>query len=89
MEPAKSLFFSWMACWRNKAAFTVYTLAWVVVFVGSGLVALLVASLLGDAQMLMAVLMPLVLMVTAMFFTSMLFTVKACFSASPSEQTLA
>jgi hypothetical protein len=89
IEPVKSLFFSWMACWRNKAAFTVYTLAWVVVFVGSGLVALLVASLLGDAQMLMTLLMPLVLMVTAMFFTSMLFTVKACFSASPSEQTLA
>jgi hypothetical protein len=89
IEPVKSLFFSWMACWRNKAAFTVYTLAWVVVFVGSGLVALLVASLLGDAQMLMAVLMPLALMVTAMFFTSMLFTVKACFSASTSDQDLA
>ena len=89
IEPVKSLFFSWMACWRNKAAFTVYTLAWVVVFAGSGLIALLVASLLGDAQMLMAVLMPLALMVTAMFFTSMLFTVKACFSASPSDQDLA
>jgi hypothetical protein len=89
IEPVKSLFFSWMACWRNKAAFTVYTLAWVVVFASSGLVALLVASLLGDAQMLMAVLMPLALMVTAMFFTSMLFTVKACFSASPPDQDLA
>jgi len=89
IEPVKSLFFSWMACWRNKAAFTVYTLAWVVIFVGAGLVALLVTSLLGDAQMMMAVLMPLALMVTAMFFTSMLFTVKACFSASASDQDLA
>lgn len=89
IEPAKSLFFSWMACWRNKAAFAVYTLAWVVVFVGAGLVALLATSLLGDAQMMMAILMPMVLMVTAMFFTSMLFTVKACFSASTSGQDLA
>jgi hypothetical protein len=89
IDPVKSLFFSWMACWRNKAAFTVYTLCWMAIFASSGLVALLVASLLGDAQMLMAVLMPLALMVTAMFFTSMLFTVKACFSASTTEQTLA
>ena len=89
IEPVKSLFFSWMACWRNKAAFTVYTLVWVCIFMGAGLTALLVASLLGDAQVLMSVLMPLALMVTAMFFTSMLFSVKACFSGSASEQQLA
>jgi hypothetical protein len=85
VEPAKSLFFSWMACWRNKAAFTVYTLTWLCIFMGSGLVALLVASVLGDAQMVMSILMPLALLVTAMFFTSMLFSVKACFSASASD----
>lgn len=89
IEPVKSLFFSWMACWRNKAAFAVYTLVWVIVFAAAGLVALLVASLMGDSQVLMAVLMPLALMVTAMFFTSMLFTVKACFSASASNEDLA
>lgn len=89
IEPAKSLFFSWMACWRNKAAFTVYALAWVCIFSGASLTALMVASVMGDAQLLMAILMPLALMVTAMFFTSMLFTVKACFSASNADQDLA
>jgi hypothetical protein len=89
IEPVKSLFFSWMACWRNKAAFTVYILVWVIVFALAGLVSLLVASLMGDSQMLLAVLMPLALMVTAMFFTSMLFSVKACYSASPASEDLA
>ena len=53
------------------------------VFMGAGMVALLVSSLLGNPQLLTAVLMPLVLMVAAMFFTSMLFTVRDCFTALP------
>lgn len=81
----KSLFFSWMACWRNLKAFGVYVLAWVGIFTGTGLVALLVASLLGNPQLMMAVLMPMALMVAAMFFTSMLFTVQDCFSLPPEE----
>ena len=89
IEPAKSVFFSWLACWRNKGAFLVYALVWALIFAGAGVMALIVTSVLGDTQGMMAVLKPLALMVTAMFFTSMLFTVKACFSASPPEQTLA
>lgn len=83
VSPVKSLFFSWMACWRNLKAFVVYLLTWSIVFMGAGAVALLVSSLTGNPQILMAVLMPLVLMVAAMFFTSMLFTVRDCFTALP------
>jgi hypothetical protein len=43
---------------------------------------LLIASLLGDPQLMMAVLMPMALMTAAMFFTSMLFTVQDCFRFS-------
>jgi hypothetical protein len=78
----KSLFFSWMACWRNKGAFVVYTLAWAALFGASAVLAMLAASLMGDVQMTLSILMPLALLVTAMFFTSMLFTVKDCFSAT-------
>jgi len=87
IPPLKSLFFSWMACWRNLAAFAVYLLVWTLVFLATGMLALAVAMLMGDPQLVMPVLMPLGLMVAAMFFTSMLFTVKDCFSAS--EQHLA
>lgn len=82
VPPVKSLFFSWMACWRNKAAFTVYVLVWAGVFGAAAMAALTVASVLGDAQMTLSILMPLALLVAAMFFTSMLFTVKDCFSVS-------
>ncbi len=83
INPTKSLFFSFVACWRNLKAFAVYLLVWIGIFTGSGILALLIASLLGDPQLMMAVLMPMALMVAAMFFTSMLFTVQDCFSASP------
>jgi len=83
VPPLKSLFFSWMGCWRNKGAFLVYSLAWMGLFAASATGALLAALVLGDAQMTPSILMPLGLLVAAMFFTSMLFTVKDCFSALP------
>ena len=82
ISPLKSLFFSWMGCWRNKAAFAVYLSVWAGVFALAGVLAVLAALLLGNAQQTFAILMPLALMVAAMFFTSVLFTVKDCFSAS-------
>jgi len=80
IEPVKSLFFSWMGCWRNKGAFTVYVAVWAAVFGSAAVTAMLVASLMGDPQMTLSIMMPLALLVAAMFFTSMLFTVKDCFS---------
>ena len=82
VAPVKSLFFSWMACWRNKAAFLVYAMVWAAVFGSAAVLAMLAATLMGDPQMTLSIMMPLALMVAAMFFTSMLFTVKDCFSAT-------
>jgi hypothetical protein len=82
VSPLKSLFFSWMGCWRNKGAFLVYSLVWGAVFGVAVVVSMVTSSLMGDPQMTLSVMMPLALMVAAMFFTSMLFTVKDCFSAS-------
>ena len=82
VPPVKSLFFSWMACWRNKGAFLVYVAVWAAVFGSAALLAMLVATLMGDAQMTLSIMMPLALLVAAMFFTSMLFTVKDCFSVT-------
>ncbi len=82
VPPLKSLFFSWMACWRNKAAFVVYTLVWAAVFAVAAIAAMVAASLIGNVQLTLSILMPLALLVAAMFFTSILFTVKDCFSAS-------
>jgi hypothetical protein len=80
MPAVKSLFFSFMACWRNLKAFTVYVIAWGVIFMSAGVVAMLIASLLGNPGLMMATFMPMALMVAAMFFTSMLFSVRDCFA---------
>jgi hypothetical protein len=80
VSPGKALFFSFVACWRNLRAFVAYALAWVLVFVATSVLSLLVASVLGNSDLMAAVFMPLALMVAAMFFTSMWFTVRDCFA---------
>jgi hypothetical protein len=80
LPAVKSLFFSFMACWRNLKAFTVYVFAWGVIFMLAGVLALLITSLMGSPDLMTAAFMPLALMVAAMFFTSMLFSVRDCFS---------
>jgi len=87
MPAGKSLFFSLMACWRNLKAFAVYVVVWLVVFLAAGTLSLLVTSLLGDPQLMMAVFMPMALMVAAMFFTSMLFSVRDCFSTDALDES--
>ena len=87
MPAIKSLFFSFVACWRNLKAFAVYVLVWGAVFMAAGTVSLLVSSLLGDPQLMMAVFMPVALMVAAMFFTSMLFSVRDCFATDVYDES--
>ena len=86
MPAVKSLFFSFMACWRNLKAFTVYVFAWGVIFMSAAVLAMLIASLLGNPGLMMAVFMPMALMVAAMFFTSMLFSVRDCFATDVDDQ---
>jgi hypothetical protein len=79
VAPVKSLFFSFVACWRNLRAFMVYVAVWFGLFIGVATVSMLATSLLGDPSLLMAILMPAGLMVAAMFFTSMVYSVRDCF----------
>jgi hypothetical protein len=79
VPPVKSMFFSLVASWRNFGAFTVYTLAWLGVFLAAGLVLLAVVSLIGEASMAETIMMPVALLMAAMFFTSVYFTVRDCF----------
>jgi hypothetical protein len=87
MPAVKSLFFSFVACWRNLKAFVVYVVAWAVIFLASGVLALLITSLMGNPQLMMATFMPLALMVAAMFFSSMLFSVRDCFATNVLDES--
>lgn len=81
VSPVKSLFFSLVACLRNVGAFTVYGLCWLGLFIAGALVVMLVAGLIGSADVAAAALVPLMLLMASMFFTSMYFTVHDCFIA--------
>ena len=87
ITPGKSLFFSLVACWRNKGAYTVFGLTWfTVVMVGGVLVQLI--ALLFSAPALMGVgILVLTLLTTSMFLTSIYFTFRDSFAVEPAEET--
>ena len=82
---AKALFFSTVACWRNKGAFVVYSLTWLAVFVLFALVANLVFGLIGRPQLVPFVAMPASLIFSTVFYASLYFTFADCFAPSPAE----
>ena len=82
VSPAKSLFFSLVACLRNFGAFLIFGLTWIFVFLGVGTAFGLVGGLLGGPEMARAVMMPAALLMAAMFSTSIYFTFLDCFVAT-------
>lgn len=87
VSPAKSLFFSMVACLRNFGAFVLYGAAWLAVFLGTGTVFGLIGGMLGGAGMARAVMMPMALLMAAMFSTSIYFTFRDSFVATPDGET--
>ena len=83
MDPAKSLFFSFMACYKNFGALTVFGLTWMGVFM-LGIVAVTVLSaLLGSPAFAGAAMFPVALIIFSMFFTSIYFTFRDSFEDTP------
>ena len=76
---AQSLFSSTLACWRNRAAFLVYGLAWSAAVVGFSVVAGSIFSLLGAAQLAALAAVPAGLVFSTVFYVSLLFTYQGCF----------
>jgi hypothetical protein len=85
VTPAKSLFFSMVACLKNFGAYAVYALTWLVVFLGVGTVFGLLGGLLGGPDMARAVMMPTALLMASMFSTSIYFTFLDSFGGTPPD----
>ena len=83
MSPVKSLFFSFMACYKNFGAFTVYGFAWMGIFMLTILGVTVLAALLGSPAFAGVAMFPIALIIFAMFFTSIYFTFRDSFEASP------
>jgi hypothetical protein len=89
VTPAKSLFFSVVACWRNLGALLVYGLGWMGVFLGVGTVLSLIGALAGGPALARAVMLPTALLMAAMFTSSIYFTFRDSFSADEEPQPAA
>jgi len=85
VSPAKSLFFSALACWANKGAFLFYFLSWLGVFFVASLALVLLATLLGGTRLLGFLVFPLAMVLSAMFFSSLYFTFRDSFVADEEQ----
>jgi len=79
VSPAKSLFFSMAACWKNKGAMVVYMGCWFVLFALASLVIVTIASALAGPQMIGALVAPLGMVLASMFFASIYATYRDSF----------
>lgn len=76
---AQSLFSSTIACWRNRGAFTVYSLTWFALLLG---VCLLLA-LTGSPAVITVGSMAMSLVFPTVFYASLYFTFADCFGFEP------
>jgi hypothetical protein len=89
MSPVKSLFFSFMACYKNFGAFTIYGFAWMAIFMLSLLIITVLAALLGSPAFAGVAMLPVALVMFAMFFTSIYFTFRDSFEQASDDELLA
>jgi len=79
VPPLKSMFFSLVACLRNFLAYLVFSVLWVGVMVLAMLLITTLSSLLGQPQLIGALMFPVLLLVASMFFSSLVFTYQSSF----------
>ena len=77
---AKSLFFSSVAVWRNKGAFTIYGIAWLGVWMLLAPLLTVAVALIGPERLAL-VATPLLLAYLTVFCASFWFTFADCFSS--------
>ena len=80
---AKSIFFSFMACWANWRAFAVFGLTWASIFLTTSVLLSLISMAFDDGQMSMVLMLPAMLMLAAMFFSSSYYSFRDCFISEP------
>ncbi|MBN9370339.1 MAG: hypothetical protein ABS53_01660 [Hydrogenophaga sp. SCN 70-13] len=85
VPPAKSLFFSLVACWSNRGAMLLFVAGWTVVFMLTGLLLGMLGSIVGGPEVMQVVVYPIVLFMASMFHTSLWFTVRDSFAFDAPE----
>jgi hypothetical protein len=83
VQPAKSLFFSAVACFRNMGAMLVFGFTWIGVFLVVGFLFSTIGRILGGDAAARSIMMPAVLLLVTMFSSSLYFTFRDSFRAEP------
>ena len=78
VSPVKSLFFSLIACWANKGAMLVFSLAWFGLMLMSVFVITMISRVIGGSAGGFLV-YPLMLVLASVFYASLFFTYKDSF----------
>ena len=86
ISPVKSLFFSFMACYKNFGALSVFGLMWMGIFMLTILAVTLLSALMGNPAFATAAMFPIALVIFAMFFTSIYFTFRDSFETTAEDQ---
>nr|WP_315234460.1 BPSS1780 family membrane protein [uncultured Albidiferax sp.] len=86
ITPGKSVFFSLVACWRNKGAYMVFGFTWFALVMVGGLAVQILAMLLSLPALMGVGILVLTLLTTSMFLTSIYFTFRDSFTADPAEE---
>jgi len=89
ISPAKSLFFSIVACTRNVGALTLYTLAWLGLFMGVAVALMMLSIVLGAPGLMSTLMFPTAMLLAAMFFSSIWFTFRDSFVADDAAPSAA
>ncbi|MGI4814227.1 MAG: BPSS1780 family membrane protein [Janthinobacterium lividum] len=85
VPPQKAVFFSLVACWRNRGAFLIYGAIWVAVIMLVSFVLTSLLHVLGAGAAGIAILMPVSLVVTTMLYCSFYATYRGCFGINTEE----
>lgn len=70
VPPLKAMFFSFVACWRNRYAFLCYGALWLLTGVAAAFVAVFVAQASGIAQLGVGVMMPMSMALATLLYCS-------------------
>ncbi len=87
IPPGKALFFSAAAMFNNFKALLVYGLVWIGVFQVFGIMAKVLATLMGSDDGIPVIVLPMVMLLLASVFTSIYFTFLDSFAITPGADT--
>jgi len=79
VPPVKAMFFSFVACWRNRGAFLVYLVSWFGVMMGVSALLVLILGALGATEVGLTAALPVTAMLWTMIYCSFYATYRGCF----------